>query len=723
MTSFINQRTGKCAAILMLMKRPFTVWALLCLFSFVSAQTILKEDSLQEVVVTGTGTYHLLKNAPVQTEVISGKLLENYAGRSLEEILSGLTASFAFNEDDMGSQMQMNGLGNSYILILVDGKRLHGDNGGENDLGQIDPARIERIEIVKGAASALYGSDAIAGVINIITRKQESNIQLENETRGGSYGDLRQHNAVGLMLGPVRSFTNFHYRRTDGWRNFEMEAPERYGGRIITNTMNKTVSKNQLWQLSERLSIQPGKGMDAYAEGMLYHKRIFHPRGGDSEVAHYYDLSYDDAALAAGWSWNMAGDHILTADVTWNRHAYYYDYTSLNGVLDETDPSPYAPIYFDGDRVLQSDQRRAMVQLKGVFTLPRKQRLSVGYDYRYDWLKAPNRVAEGKVTDWTQAFYAQDEWSPLENLNITAGLRLDHNQQFGTRLTPKVSGMLSLGDVIIRASWAQGFKSPTPKELHYRYMSNMAGLCLGNTDLKPQTSNYYSLSAEYRVSQMSISLTGYYNRVDHMISLVKIPLSQAPGDFIIQYHPQLVQQYKNLEDAYTTGLDLNVKYNVNKDISLGGSYSYLQARGSVYDEETDQFRRLTINGTAHHKGTLYATWNHRFSRDYRIGVGLYGRASTKRYYEKHGNGKGYQLWRISTTHELGHSKTLTWRAEAGVDNIFNYVDDTPHGMHIGTTTAGTTIYASLIVRFNHGKKIKYNQHYSTLKTNRNEEQD
>ena len=142
MTSFINQRTGKCAAILMLMKRPFTVWALLCLFSFVSAQTILKEDSLQEVVVTGTGTYHLLKNAPVQTEVISGKLLENYAGRSLEEILSGLTASFAFNEDDMGSQMQMNGLGNSYILILVDGKRLHGDNGGENDLGQIDPARI-----------------------------------------------------------------------------------------------------------------------------------------------------------------------------------------------------------------------------------------------------------------------------------------------------------------------------------------------------------------------------------------------------------------------------------------------------------------------------------------------------------------------------------------------------------------------------------------------------
>ena len=136
----------------------------LFLFGMVSpteAQEPIKGDSLQEVVVTGTGTHHLLRTAPVQTEVITRRDLEQYGGRSIEEILNGLSASFSFNEDDMGSQMQMNGLGNSYILVLVDGKRLHGDNGGENDLGQINPARIERIEIVKGAASALYGSDAV----------------------------------------------------------------------------------------------------------------------------------------------------------------------------------------------------------------------------------------------------------------------------------------------------------------------------------------------------------------------------------------------------------------------------------------------------------------------------------------------------------------------------------------------------------------------------------
>ena len=175
---------------------------ILCLFLFglapeIKSQNVVWEDSLQEVVVTGTGTQHLLKNAPVQTEVISRKMLDNYGGKSLEDILNGLTASFAFSEGDMGSQMQLGGLGNSYILILIDGKRIHGDVGGENDLGLIDPQNIEKIEIVKGAQSALYGSDAMAGVINIITKKHtQKGLYADNSTQYGTHNDLRQHNTL-----------------------------------------------------------------------------------------------------------------------------------------------------------------------------------------------------------------------------------------------------------------------------------------------------------------------------------------------------------------------------------------------------------------------------------------------------------------------------------------------------------------------------------------------
>ena len=98
------------------MKRLTLGLALLCLVPMLKAQTLLQGDSLQEVVVTGTGTQHLLKDAPVQTEVISHRQLQQYAGKSIEDILSGLTASFDFSESDMSSRLQMNGLGNSYVL-------------------------------------------------------------------------------------------------------------------------------------------------------------------------------------------------------------------------------------------------------------------------------------------------------------------------------------------------------------------------------------------------------------------------------------------------------------------------------------------------------------------------------------------------------------------------------------------------------------------------------
>ena len=206
-----------------------------------------KQQNLQEVVVTGTGTQHHLKNAPVQTEVISRKMIESYGGKSLEEILGGLTASFAFNEGDMGSQAQLNGLGNNYILILIDGKRIHGDVGGENDLGLINPHNIERIEIVKGAQSALYGSDAIAGVINIITKKHDTEgLLFENTTRYGSYNDLRQHNGIGVRFGKLQSYTGFQLQHSDGWQNTSEEYAE---AKLLTDSRNKTTNKFTNWQI------------------------------------------------------------------------------------------------------------------------------------------------------------------------------------------------------------------------------------------------------------------------------------------------------------------------------------------------------------------------------------------------------------------------------------------------------------------------------------------
>jgi len=714
------------------MKRLLTVGLLaLCAVVTVEAQNdVWRSDSLQEVVVTGTGTQHLLKNAPVQTEVITNKMLRQYGGKSLEDILSGLTASFAFSQDDMGSQMQMNGLGNDYILVLIDGKRIHGDVGGQNDLSLIDPQNIEKIEIVKGASSALYGSDAIAGVVNIITKKHHEGLLAENSTRVGSYGDVRQHNGLGIAIGKVKSYTNFQLQHSDGWQNTATEDPKQTEF-LITDSRNMTVNRHTNWQVSERLTYEPTKNLEFYVEGSTYWKRIYRPSGKYAAVdVKTYDLQYRNQSLAVGGMWKLNKTDQLTLDVNWDRHAYYYYFTAIT-LTDGYDPqgnfTPYYPNFPD-DEELQSDQRRMMAHLKGIFSLPAGNRLSAGLEWRYDYLEAPMRVQGGLARDNTEAVYVQDEFShafsPKVSMNITGGLRLNQNVQFGTNLSPKVSGMLSLGDdVRLRATWSQGFKTPTPKEQYYRYVKymNATYLYLGNEKLKPQTSNYYAVNGEYNWQGLNVTVTCYINKVKDMITLVTIPNNQAPAEYIVKYDPRKTRQYQNLETAETKGIDVNVRYRLNQEWMLGASYSYLETDAKKYDSTHEKLVDVVIDGTAYHKGSWFATWNHAFRSGYQLGAGIYGRMSSTRHYQIDGDGKGYQIWRFSTNHELPLSKKLLLQAEAGIDNIFDYVDRTYHGLHLGTTTPGRTVYARLTIRFAHGKKLKFTNNKSNFKSSNNEE--
>ncbi len=686
-----------------------------------------KHVQLDEVVVTGTGTEHLLKNAPVQTEVISGKTLRHFAGKSIQEMLGMLTSSFDFNEDDMGSQIQMNGLGNNYILILIDGKRIHGDVGGQNDLGLIDPQNIEKIEIVKGASSALYGSDAIAGVVNIITKKHDQEgLLLENTSRIGSYGDIRQHNGIGFSFGKWSSYTNFQLQHSDGWQNTATEYTMGTETPIL-DSRNKTTNRHTNWQVAERLVYTPIKNVELYAEGSVYWKRIYRPCG---KYAHYdvytYDLEYHNSSAAIGGKWRLNKTDAITLDVDWNRHAYYYYFTA-NTLVEDYEKSkgtiyyPYFP-YLPDQTELQSDQQRTMVNLKGIFKLPYGNQLSAGIEYRYDWLESPTRVAGGTVHDNNEAIYVQDEFDMINNLQITAGLRLNHNDEFGFRFTPKVSAMYRLGNPVrLRATWSQGFKTPTTKELYYRYVRQMNGtyLYLGNLDLTPQTSNYYSLGGEYTWNGLSVTLTGYYNQVKDMIALVTIPNYQAPEEYIVQYDPLKTRQYQNIEDAKTYGLDMSIQY-AWKEVSVGLGYSYLDTKANSYDTNHERMHEVIIDGMAHHKANAFATWSHLFRQKYRLGIGIYGKMSTKRYYQINGNGKGYQIWRLATTHDFGKNKALNYRLEAGIDNIFNYRDTTPHGLHLGTTTPGTTLYATFSIRFAKGKKT--NNKFNTNLNQRNYEE-
>ena len=680
-------------------------------------ETTLSEK-LDEVVVTATGTPHTLKDVPVQTEIISRKQIEQLGAASFEDILSQLSAGFDFNAGDMGSQMTLNGLGNNYILIMIDGKRLNGDNGGENDLGRIDPHNIDHIEIVKGAGSALYGSDAMAGVINVITRRHDDQaLYLENTTRGGSYMDLRQHNSIGFSVGRFTSFTTFQMQHTDGWQNTAEEDPAQTEYHIF-DSRNKTVNMYTNGQIGQRITYTPSDRLSFEADGYLYRKRIFRPTNGrhPSCDVNTFDMKYRDAGASLGSEYKLKGTDRITLDVSWDRHAYYYHYTDTT--LEEGyDPNgnytPYYP-YFPDQEHLQSDQQRTMAELKGVFSLPYGNLLSVGAEYRFDYLHAPMRVKGGKADDWTTALYLQDEYTGVDWLNMTAGIRLIENKAFGFHATPKISAMFKVADLRIRTGWSRGFKSPTPKEQGYHYLRTMGATTffyMGNPDLKPQTSDYLSAGVEFSRGGFSASVTGYRNELYNMITLVNVPLSQIPageapeymGDGSGQITPRM---YMNMEDARTMGVDASLTWRITSDITLGGSYSWLDTKAHVYDTKHSRLNEVTIDGMAHHKGNVYGTWQHRYNDAYRLGIGLYGRASSTRYYQNNGNGKPYQIWKLTSTHDLGRGKNgLTWRLEAGMDNILDYKETTPHGLHYGTTSPGRTFYCTLSLKFSKGRKM------------------
>ncbi|MBQ9474981.1 MAG: TonB-dependent receptor, partial [Bacteroidales bacterium] len=135
-------------------------------------------------------------------------------------------------------------------------------------------------------------------------------------------------------------------------------------------------------------------------------------------------------------------------------------------------------------------------------------------------------------------------------------------------------------------------------------------LYLGNLSLRPQTSDYFSLSGEYTFSSLVVTLTGYYNKVRDMITLVTIPNYQAPAEYIVQYDPIKTRQYQNIEDARTLGVDFNIRY-AFKEFAASLGYSWLDTQANQYDSNHDRMREVIIDGTAHHKSTFSLTWNHR----------------------------------------------------------------------------------------------------------------
>nr|WP_297162491.1 TonB-dependent receptor [uncultured Dysgonomonas sp.] len=622
--------------------------------------------NLNEVVVTGTGTYHRLKDTPVPVEVITAKEIASTGALNFEDALAALSTSIttkgAYN-------IVMNGLRNKQILILVDGKRLAGDVGGDNDLERIDISNIKRIEVVKGGASSLYGSEAMGGVINIITNTSQSSMDIVSATRISKYGQFNQNVNVGFKVGKVMSQTTYQRRQTEGWQlsPYEIKTLTKPTRDTLVETGKQAMAAYHSNTVSQKFMYNPTKRSSIYTKGVYFDKKT------DRPYADYaYDMFYKDYNFALGGDYHFR-KHInyITFDSYFDNYEYYKDYLKKSAKFEA------------GDRDLTKRQRLFNTTLKGVFSVGENHKLNTGLDFMNEYMKNPESLAESKSA-YTMALYAQDEMKVIERLSIVAGFRLLHHETFKNKFTPKASVMYALDHFNFRASYAMGFRAPNLQELYYDKISGSM-VSQGNINLKPERSNYFSLNTEYISDHFTFSVTGYINNIKDIIDRQLQPLTPEDegGGVKTRY------MYNNVSKARTQGVDVAINTFLGVGFSIGANYSYLDARNRMDNKP--------LFGSSRHTGILNANWMREW-KNYRLNVNLNSRLQSETYYTDM-NARPFQLWNLATSHLFTGSKNLIFEPGLGIDNIFNFRDEKPFGSKYATTSSGRTIYASLTLKF------------------------
>lgn len=623
---------------------------------------------LDEVTITGTGSHYRLKNTPIQTELITKKTIENLALNDFENVLTTISPSFDISPSaGMGSFSHINGLSSKYITFMVNGRKLNGDISGNIDLQRINPANIEKVEIIKGASSSLYGSDAIGGVINIITRKQKNHINFTENTLLGT-NTFSQDINIGLKNKYLTSSTNYNYTKDKDY-TLEPENLDKYYiyGKNTTN-------------IFQDFEIKPNRNWKIHIGGNYYKKNLLTPK---EKPKAKYDYHYKGITYYAD------------AKYIFNKRNYIM--LSFN-----KDDYKQEKAYFAGNEDLLKHQKATTINLKTVYKFNKQNTFMGGFEYVKDELEASNiKIPSGNKDAYTLSIFGQDIYKPFTNLSIVAGFRGIKHKTFGTDLTPKISAMYKLGDFNFRSTYSQGFKTPSLQELYYEYESSRS-IAVGNTDLKPEKSKYYNLSVEYIKSWLNASISVYRNNISDMINKKVVD----PNDIIfVNPHDtskKSVYLYSNINEARAQGIDFSFNSYLGHGLTFGGGYSYVDSR----DLDTGR----NINRTAHNYANARIAYDLNLNK-YSLNITLSSKYQGGKYYGYTSRKKGYisgktsdyNIWRISTQHRFYSFKNVVINLTAGIDNIFDYIDNNPvktsSSYYYGSLNPGRTYFVGLKFSF------------------------
>ena len=576
------------------------------LFSQISVAQEIQKDSvktneLSEVTVTtATRTERVLSSLPLPMTVITSEAIIKSGVTRLNEILNEQTGIILIPDESGFEGVQMQGLDAAYTMILIDGVPLVGRSSGVLDLSRISVGNIERIEIVKGASSALYGSEAMGGVINVITKRPKKDMFSGNLSY--RYGTFNTNDANANLLWKKKKFaTNLfaNFYSTDGFdldKSTWLKNVEKYH--------NTTIQPKIYYDFSENLKL-------------TFSNRFFNQKIDNRAVIE--NERYEGDAEENEWNSQLKVEHRWNSRLYWEYELYATNYKN-DAFLNNLDNVLFDRTYYD--------QWLVRPEVRTTWSI-NKDKLTAGVGLNYETLDRTYFASNVKFN--SQYVYLQYDYNPTEKLNILGGFRYDNHSEYASQFSPKLAVNYKFNTSFsLKGSVGYGYKAPDFRQLYFDFTnpsvgytvlgynvaaarldefanqdllsSRVAGIDF-NEPLKPESSINFNFGGFYKKNKLKVEINAFYNLISDLIDTRAVATKK---------NGQNIFSYFNFSDVFTYGVEFNSTYDFTKDFSVSFGYQYLTAKDkSVVDnfEEHQYIRNSDLQTIKIDKSDYFGLYN------------------------------------------------------------------------------------------------------------------
>lgn len=633
----------------------------------------LKQIFPQEtLVITGTRTERLLRESPVYTDVVNFQQIERYHARDLKEALQYLPGiQLREIHGKSGYEVWIQGLNADRVLVLVDGMPVSPTTGSSVDVTQLSLLDVERVEVVKGATSALYGSAAMGGVVNMITRPIALGLSLSTAVDAGTYGDQNPS-------GRAEELSTHHLRASgsvanETWR-LRLSADENASDGIDPNPNSWPRPGNEILRqtLDSRLEWYEPLGRGSGYLGLGYFSEQSEARFLDDVDAnnryerHQKDEDLERLRSVAGVQWQHSDGAIWDVDVLWEQQT------------DDT-------LKFNNSIGIAYDNRDAEYSIGRINTrleMPEwaNHHLMLGVDFSKEilsqFLDGVSELGDDEKERDGPEIFLQDDWFIGDDWELLIGARYQKDSDFGSHFSPKINLRYQAvrndtQDLFFRLGWGGGYRVPNLKERYFVFDHSQLGyMVLGNSALKPESSHSFQLGLGASWGpELTLDLNLFYNRLRDLIQTE-----------FSHFDSVAIYSYLNVTKATTQGFEIASRWQANDQWNFNFGYTFLDTTNNESGGELTRRPRQQI--------TAGSEWQVRSNLD--ISLLLRGQSDELADTEWNIRAPGWVVCDVKLNFHWDSQLKLF----AGVDNLFDRQRDFSKGFDFAPV-AGRYFYLGL----------------------------